>query len=365
MSSRAIAILVLLAASAARAEDHAPPRDVHESVRLALDRVKRAGTNWLEHKTCFSCHHQTLPMLAVSEAARAGFPIDTAWMKSQADRAHRYFADRTDIMRAGDHVEGGSFTTAYGFWALALDDRQRDETTELMTHYLLQIQGVARLNGKEPVRPLKVEQGRWRSSCRRAPMQASEIAVTTLALNGMSSFATEAQRPLLADARTVAVQWLAHEPLITQEDRVFRLWGPHQHGNSADEIRAMRDKVVAAQRDDGGWPQSDELQSDAYSTGETLFVLLKTGAQPGDDVVKRARDYLLRTQHADGSWLVETRVTKPVQPFFENGDPHGKHQFISTAATAWCAAALANLLPTEKPASVAQPRSESRATLKP
>ncbi|MEQ1853069.1 MAG: hypothetical protein ABMA01_15940, partial [Chthoniobacteraceae bacterium] len=63
----------------------------------------------------------------------------------------------------------------------------------------------------------------------------------------------------------------------------------------------------------------------------------------------RARDFLLNSQLADGSWLVTSRVKNKVQPYFENGDPHGEHQFISTAAASWAVAALAQLLPA-KPA---------------
>jgi N-acyl-D-amino-acid deacylase len=37
---------------------------------------------------------------------------------------------------------------------------------------------------------------------------------------------------------------------------------------------------------------------------------------------------LLREQWADGSWRVES-FAKPVQPPYDNGDPHGKHQFVS------------------------------------
>ena len=40
------------------------------------------------------------------------------------------------------------------------------------------------------------------------------------------------------------------------------------------------------------------------------------------------------------SWLVKTR-SKPIQKFFDNGDPHGKNQFISISATSWATAALA------------------------
>ena len=74
-------------------------------------------------------------------------------------------------------------------------------------------------------------------------------------------------------------------------------------------------------------------------------MLCQTGMTKDDPVAQRARDYLLRTQHPDGSWLVESRVKNKAQPYFENGDPHGEHQFLSTAATCWATAALAQLLP--------------------
>jgi hypothetical protein len=49
--------------------------------------------------------------------------------------------------------------------------------------------------------------------------------------------------------------------------------------------------------------------------------------------------YLLRTQLADGSWLVHTR-SHPTQTFFDTGFPHGEDQFISSAATNWATLAL-------------------------
>jgi len=50
---------------------------------------------------------------------------------------------------------------------------------------------------------------------------------------------------------------------------------------------------------------------------------------------KREITYLLKTQHADGSCLVESRLRSKAQAYFENGDPHGEHQFLSTAAACW------------------------------
>jgi N-acyl-D-amino-acid deacylase len=48
------------------------------------------------------------------------------------------------------------------------------------------------------------------------------------------------------------------------------------------------------------------------------------------------------------SWHVKTRA-KPVQVFFDNGDPHGKDQFISITSTGWSIGALARTLPRAAP----------------
>ena len=92
--------------------------DVHGAVERGLALVTRAAAAWPQHKTCFSCHHQTLPMLAMVEAARAGFPLDAAALKTQADLTHQYFAERIADMDEGEHVPGGAATAAYGLWAL-------------------------------------------------------------------------------------------------------------------------------------------------------------------------------------------------------------------------------------------------------
>jgi hypothetical protein len=57
--------------------------------------------------------------------------------------------------------------------------------------------------------------------------------------------------------------------------------------------------------------------------------------------------YLLKTQQADGAWLVTTR-SRPAQVFFDNGDPGGKSQFISFVATNWAVLALVEILPAKK-----------------
>ena len=114
---------------------------------------------------------------------------------------------------------------------------------------------------------------------------------------------------------------------------------------SAKEIEAARQELLKRQRKDGGWAQLPDMKSDAYATGQTLHALV-TGTVPSERdsafrmAIDRARSYLIRTQKEDGSWFVKSR-SKPIQKFFDNGDPHGKDQFISIAATSWATAALA------------------------
>jgi N-acyl-D-amino-acid deacylase len=75
-----------------------------------------------------------------------------------------------------------------------------------------------------------------------------------------------------------------------------------------------------------------------------LTALYAAGLPSADPAYQRGVDYLLRTQKEDGSWIVQTR-TRPLQIFFDNGDPGGKSQFISFAATGWSVLALLEVNP--------------------
>ncbi len=342
-----ILIVSVIFCSSLRADES---NDLKSATRRGLARVMQAARDWQSNKTCFSCHHQTLPMLAAIEADKVGFSLDMSWLKSQADTTLAYFEERIDDMDEGEHVPGGAATTGFGFWALALDQRPSDKTTASMVKYLLQIQGVARLRdpkaaSSDTVKPVKKNDGHWQASCRRAPMQASLVGDTVLVLIGIEKYATPEQRSQVEDARTLAEKWLSQVPLRDQQDRLWRLWGLHQLGGEETVKQSTLDAILASQREDGGWAETKDRDSDTYSTGQTLFMLLKIGVASNHPAIIGARDFLLNRQAADGSWLAESHINLKAQKYFENGDPYGDHQFLSTAATAWATAGLAQLLP--------------------
>ena len=106
----------------------------------------------------------------------------------------------------------------------------------------------------------------------------------------------------------------------------------------------MRAQLVKEQNADGSWSQLPSLKGDAYATPGVLLALRASGVAPQEGVYQKGVKFLLARQKEDGSWLVQTR-TRPFQVFFDNGDPHGKSQFISFAATGWGVLALLETLP--------------------
>src|SRR5262245_29670662 len=69
----------LLLPPAARGEYGTAPI-AQEVLRKAAGRglkvVEKAARSYPEHRDCFSCHHQTLPMLAMEIARERGLPAD-------------------------------------------------------------------------------------------------------------------------------------------------------------------------------------------------------------------------------------------------------------------------------------------------
>jgi squalene cyclase len=89
------------------------------------------------------------------------------------------------------------------------------------------------------------------------------------------------------------------------------------------ELAQVIETIAAEQNDDGGWSQMTELGSDAYATGQTLYVLARAGVKPQATTMKRGVNFLIRTQLEDGSWAMHSRVNA------KNLSP------ITGAGTAW------------------------------
>jgi N-acyl-D-amino-acid deacylase len=341
MTRSRLAVLVVLASTTfAPAVSAAEPlKEADENTRIrdavlrGLPVVRQAADNYPKNRKCFSCHHQTLPMLAVRDAARYGVDaeqvVPATFLPAQFEFTAKSFAAKLDSLRAGTGIGGQAMTVAFALWTYELADAPAGETSEAMVAYLLKTQR---------------EDGSWGFQTDRPPLEASRFTSTVLAAYGIDRYQGQTQREPVKSAVDKARAWLDRAEIKQQEDRAMRLWGLKRLGGSEEQLAAARKTVLEAQRPDGSWAQLDSMSGDAYSTGQALWVLKETGFAANEAAYRRGAKFLLDTQHADGSWLVETR-SRPIQAYFDNGDPHGKHQFISTPATCWALAALAAMLP--------------------
>ena len=70
-----LALHVFITVPVSAETDEPPPNTVQSQIQTAVRRglsvAEKAAANYPNHRNCFSCHHQTLPMLR-SEERRVG-----------------------------------------------------------------------------------------------------------------------------------------------------------------------------------------------------------------------------------------------------------------------------------------------------
>lgn len=296
--------------------------DLRPAIERGLRRVETGAARYLEHRNCFSCHHQITA--GVLEDARArGFKIDETTLFMQVEFTRETFRPKLDRIRRGQAIPGANTMAAYALAVLEASRYSPDETTAGLVEFLVERQHA---------------DGSWPALADRPPSEGSPFTNAALALRALRVYGLD--DPDLAPALHARIRktwqqgrdWLVtHEPKTT-EDRAFHLRGLAAAEADPARIAVARANLIKEQRPDGGWAQLASLSSDAYATGIVLGALREAGLPISDEVHRRGIEFLLKSQQPDGGWLVTTR-SRPVQTFFDNGDPGGKSQFISFLAT--------------------------------
>jgi hypothetical protein len=183
----------------------------------------------------------------------------------------------------------------------------------------------------------------------RPPTADGGFTTTALAIRGLQHYAPPARQKEMQRRIAAGGRWLLNRTPRTTEDSVMQLLGAKWAGTDAATVRGLARKIIALQREDGGWAQTPYLSSDAYATGTALYALKVAGHVPGSDTAyRKGVAFLLQTQAEDGSWYVASRAPK-FQPYFEGGFPYGHDQWISQMATGWASIALTLAEPQDNP----------------
>ena len=305
------------------------PGDVREAAQRAISLLQKSGTQFVRVSGCVSCHHSFLPQMTIAAARSHGVPVDekSARLTTEATLA-ALKPLLEEAAKSDDRVPDPSITVSYALLGLAADGHPADANTDAMVRLVARWQ---------------MEDGGFRGFPLRPPIESSNFTATALSIRALQLYAKnpeeQAQR---------ARGWLLDAKPETNEDRAMQLLGLAWADAEPGEIRERARQLIAEQRPDGGWSQLPELSSDAYATGQALVALQRAANLPASDpAIQGGIGFLIRTQFADGSWLVRTR-TFPFQPYKESGFPYGKDQWISAAGTSWAAMALSLSLPLQK-----------------
>ncbi|HLN26781.1 MAG TPA: prenyltransferase/squalene oxidase repeat-containing protein [Gemmataceae bacterium] len=326
----ASAVILLLHANAVWPAEPATnsPAALKTAVTKALGLLRKGAEGHVAQRTCFACHNQAIPILAFTTAQGRGFPkVD---LKNQLQFIASFLDRNQENYRKGKGQGGDVSTAGYALLALELGGWKSDATTEAVVEYLL-------------LRAKNLDH--WRTSSHRPPSEASDFTSSYLAIRALTSWGTHTQQDRIAKRITIVREWLRKTEAKDTEDRVFRLWALQAAGAQGNELMSAGQALLRTQRRDGGWGQTDAMDSDAYATGCSLVALNQAGSMAtSDPAYQRGVAFLLKSQRPDGSWMVQSR-SQPFQTYFESGFPHGKDQFISIAASAWATTALAMACP--------------------
>lgn len=186
--------------------------------------------------------------------------------------------------------------------------------------------------------------GSWEffATLRRPPInesQTTDAAWIIMALEGETGpDAPESQRAALSNA----IAWLDAAKLSDiHQDKFMKVLLGARSGKPRETMQTTIDELLALQRADGGWSQTvPELKSDAFATGQTLYVLSLAGYTAERPEVKRGIDFLVATQSPDGSWPMISRSTP-------DGSPGSSKLLtpITCAASSWATLGLTRLVP--------------------
>ncbi len=346
MSSMAAFFLGLCLSQAAMGDEPAPipaatPEQVHQAVERAIPYLQAESGNWLNTRKCAACHHAGMPFWALSEADRQGYPIDKKYLTDKIESllgskekllASRIFPDPT--APPDPRPQGRGLNMGLPFLAVAARSMPSLEEGQKQSLKLIAEEIVSK---QQP-------DGSWEffATLRRPPInenQTVDAAWIIMALAGeVGPDAPEPQRAALAKG----VAWLEAAPASdVHQDKAMKVLLGARAGKPRDTMQSTIDELLALQRADGGWSQTvPEPRSDAFATGQTLYVLALVGYTAEQPEIKRAIDFLVATQLPDGSWPMISRSTP-------DGSPGSSKLLtpINCASASWATLGLARLVP--------------------
>jgi len=269
---RFVFVLWLGLLGAGRADDVA----LRAAIGKGLGYLAKEGEQWMEVKSCNSCHHVPLLLWNYREAGERGFAVDANKVKEWLAWAQERVTDKN--LRSEEA----------SLMILAMPERVVPEWAMFL------------MKDQKP-------DGSWTPAGQFSTMQkrgTPDAAANAARLNlvALGSCAAE-----VAAVRKKADPVLAkRESPTATESLVFRTLYVGRFGRP-EEIAEQTEQLLSHQRGDGGWASFiGENMSDPLATGQVLYALQSFAKDAKvTAAITRAQAWLLATQRPDGSWVSE------------------------------------------------------------
>lgn len=334
------ALKLTLLVSLLGAEPSVPPETVYTTVEKSLAFLEDEGLAWKQDRKCAACHHVPLMIWSFNEARRAGYTVNADVLSeltkyTLTDAAAKVFPEPDpkpdQANQAAPRYAGLQLSSVYTALAVESqsewDDVSRDAWNRVAKH----------------ASEKQTADGSWAGPNGRAPLFDQAESVTALGILTMIPPSAEAAKVAdLTASRTRAIEWLAaKEPAaLPHQALAMRLLAGVRLARPVEELKPLIDELAKRQKEEGGWGQTAEMASDAFATGQSLYVLKVAGIGSDDSRIQRAVAFLVKTQVPEGNWPMTSR---PVP----GGDGAGAKNLgpITYAGTAWGALGLVRAVP--------------------
>jgi ankyrin repeat protein len=304
--------------------------ELKPAIERSIGLLEKTSAKFLVEGGCVSCHAQNITDVAVNIARSHGVRVDEKLATERKASVKGFLGGAAPVLLERFDPPGAPDTEMYLLAGLKNAGYESDRLTDALLSNIVAQQ-----------RP----NGGWHiGGIARPPLEDADFFRAALAIQAMKHYGAPGRAAEWAERTKRGADWLLKAKPETTEDRNMQLLGLMWAGTDSQTIARLAKAIATGQRADGGWSQRDGLGSDAYATGQSLYVLAAAGMKPSDAAYQKGVKFLLATQAQDGSWKVASRAPK-FQPYFESGFPYGHDQWISSAATGWAAAALSHAVP--------------------
>jgi len=272
--------------------------------------LEQDAIKWRKEHLCASCHQGTMTVWAMCEAKSHGYAVSA---ESVAETV-KWHTDRLkDIDKPRDSRPGYNMVSTPAVF-IALMARANPGQDVYSTEELKRVTGHL-LSRQEA-------DGNWAWSIapaqnRPPPVFESDEVVTLMATLDLAPYApaNATGKSEVRESCEKAASWLAKTgPTDTTQAAAFRLLRNVWAKRPERDLRKEIEQFEARQNSDGGWSQVKGLPSDAYATGQALYILSLVGVRSDRAPIQKGVAFLASTQNEDGSWPMTPRAQPGATP---------------------------------------------------